>query len=113
MKAVCNKCGEFKPTAWKRCIKCNFRPVGDDEKAQHLLLSSHFKSAKELQVISEYIQSGQALEFKKKDMDVVMLVLKDTDRRRRQEFMHMVKLCGVFLLSILMMVAYYFIQTSK
>ena len=65
MKAVCFKCGDFKPTAWKRCVNCNYRPVGDDEKARHLLLSSHFKSVKELQLLSEHIKSDKTLKFTK------------------------------------------------
>lgn len=113
MKAVCYKCGDFKPTAWKRCKSCNYRPVGDDEKAQHLLLSSHFNSEKKLLKFSEHIKDGKPLEFKKKDLEVVRLVLKDTIKRGQQHKIYIFKLAGTFLLTILFMVIFYFIQTAK
>lgn len=113
MKAVCFKCGEYKPTAWKRCTKCNFRPVGDDEKAKSLFCSSHFKKDKELEVYSKHLKEGKALEFKPKDLEVVTVVLNSQKNYKRQEKIYFLKLIGAFMLTIVFMVIFYFIQSSK
>ncbi|MCH2205067.1 MAG: hypothetical protein MK132_04235 [Lentisphaerales bacterium] len=113
MKAICYKCGDYKPSAWKRCTGCDYRPVGDDEKAKSLFCSSHFKSDKELELYSKHLKAGKSLEFKPKDLEVVTVVLNSKQNHKRQEKIYFLKLIGAFLLTIAFMVIFYFIQSSK
>lgn len=113
MKAVCFKCGEYKPSAWKRCTGCNYRPVGDDEKAKSLFFSTHFKKENELSTYSQHLKDGKTIEFKPKDLEVVTLVLNSKNGHKRREKIYMLKLIGAFMLTIVFMVIYYFIQTNK
>jgi hypothetical protein len=113
MKAVCLKCGSFKESAWNRCKDCNYRPVGDEEKAQHLLLSTHFNNDKALLQYSEHIKTGKEVDFKEKDLDVVTNILNKKFKHRQYQKMYILKLTGAFLLTIVFMVIYYYIQTSS
>ena len=113
MKAVCFRCGDFKPSAWKRCTQCNYRPVGDDEKAKHLLLSTHFNNETKLKEFSEHIKNGQEVDFKDKDLEVVMIVLKDKEKNIRYERIHVLKLVGVFCLTLLLILGYYIVMSYR
>ena len=112
MKAVCARCGTYKESAWKRCTQCNYRPVGDEEKAQHLLLSTHFNNAAKLQKFSEHIKNGQSIDFKDKDLALVTEVLKKKHQSDKQQRGYMLKLFGCFLLTVLLMVGFYFIKAN-
>ena len=109
MNAVCLKCGSFKENAWEECPQCKHCPTELD-KAQHLLLSTHFNPKKKLDEFSECIKNGKEVEFKEKDLQTVKLVLAKKDLSKNKQRLHMLKLWGVFVLSILMIVAYYFIR---
>ena len=112
MKAVCGRCGTFKETAWKRCTQCNYRPVGDEEKAQHLLLSTHCNTAAKLQQFSEHIKSGKSIEFKDKELALVTEILKKKYQSEKSQRAYMLKLIGCFLLTILLMVGFYFLKAT-
>ena len=112
MKAVCARCGAFKESAWKRCTECNYRPVGDEEKAQHLLLSTHFNDSTMLKQFSEYIKNGKKIEFKEKDLARVTEVLKKKYQSDRKQRAYILKLIGCFLLTILLMVGFYLLKAQ-
>jgi hypothetical protein len=113
MKAVCLRCGSFKNNAWKRCGECNYRPVGDEEKAQHLLLSSHFNKDKKLQEFADHIKEGKEVDFKDKDLEMVTEVLKNKFQSQKNRNKYIFKLAGSFCLTIILMVIFYFIKAKK
>ena len=113
MKAVCIKCGEFKESAWVRCKSCNYRPVSEEEKAQFLLLSTHFNSETKLKNFSEHIKSGKEIDFKPKDLAFVTEVLKQRYTSKSEQRKYIIKLCACFLLTVLFMVIFYYYQASK
>ena len=113
MKAVCSQCGEFKESAWITCDGCNFRPNSEREKAQGLLLSTHFNSEKKLKQFATHIRSGKELDFKEKDLAVVTDVLKTRQDHLKEQKKHIMKLAASFLLTIIFMVFFYYYKTSK
>ena len=112
MKAICARCGTYKESAWKRCKECNYRPVGDEEKAQHLLLSTHFNKAEQLASFSKHIKNGKEIEFKEKDLALVTEVLKKKYQSDKSQRAYMLKLIGCFLLTILLMIGFYYIKSK-
>ena len=102
MKAVCARCGTFKEHAWKRCKDCNYRPVGDEEKAKSLLLSTHFNDDKKLAAFSTHIKEKKEIEFKDKDLAMVTEVLKHKHQHNKSQKIYMAKLVGSFLLTIVL-----------
>ena len=102
------KCGESKKGAWKVCGACQFTPKNDTEKAQHLFLSTHFNSEKKLQVFSEHIKSGKDVTFKEKDLQLVTTVLDRKQKNKKEQRLYLMKLCGVFALTIIIMISFYY-----
>jgi hypothetical protein len=113
MKAVCLRCGAFKDGAWNRCNECNYRPVGDEEKAKHLLLSSHFNNEKILQQYSDHIKSKKEIDFKEKDLDMVTKILNKKFEHRQYQKIYLMKLTGAFLLTIVFIVIFYFVKKNS
>ena len=113
MKAVCAKCGEFKESAWVSCSWCNFKPSTETEKAQCLLLSTHFNNDSQLQRFSKHIKSGKELDFKERDLQMVTQVLKQKNDSTKEQKKHILKLTGSFLLTVLFMVIFYYYKKSK
>ena len=113
MKAVCAKCGEFKESSWVTCSSCNFKPSSEEEKAQCLLLSSHFNNDKKLKKFSIHIKAGNILDFREQDLLVVTEVLKQKHSSVKEQRKHILKLTASFLLTVLFMVIFYYYQRSK
>lgn len=113
MKAVCAKCGEFKESAWVLCKSCNFKPSTEEEKAQYLLLSTHFNNDSRLQQFSQHIKGGNIIDFKEKDLLMVTQVLKQKHNSVKEQQKHILKLSASFLLTIVFMVILYYYQSSK
>ncbi|MCM8525988.1 MAG: hypothetical protein NE327_05700 [Lentisphaeraceae bacterium] len=112
MKAVCAKCGEFKESAWVVCQSCNFKPSTDEEKAQFLLLSTHFNNEKKLKKFSEHIKAGNIIDFREQDLLMVTQVLQQKSNSIKEQKKHILKLTGSFLLTIVFMVIFYYYQRS-
>lgn len=113
MKAVCLRCGSFKESAWNRCKECNYRPVGDEEKAQHLLMSTHFNTEKKLAGFSDHIKSGKEVDFKEKDLEMVTETLNKKFQHSKDQNKYIMKLVGSFLLTVALMVAFYLFQSQS
>ena len=110
MKAICIKCGEAKNGAWQSCPACQFTPVDDNDKAQHLFLSSHFNNENKLKKFSEHIKKGNDIDFKAQDLALVTAVLERKEKNKKAQQIYILKLWGVFALTIAVMIGFYYIK---
>ncbi len=60
MKAICIRCGAFKPRALAPCPDCGHRPEGGDRPLSYLL-SSHHLSEPELERAADRLRAGEAV----------------------------------------------------
>ena len=60
---VCLKCGAMKVGAWSQCHKCNYDPVSPEDRAKHVMASSHYMTKEQLNQISERVKAGHELNF--------------------------------------------------
>lgn len=110
MKSICGKCGQYKEGAWKACGNCGFIPVSTEDKATHLLLSSHFTTLHNLEKFSNHLKSGQALAFQPKDLEIVKETIYKKEQSKKKQRIYLLKLFGCFLLSIIAMIAFYYFK---
>ncbi len=61
--AVCTKCGVIKHGALTPCLKCQFDPELNEEKAKAMILTDHFLCKEELEKISKRIQNDQPVTY--------------------------------------------------
>ena len=113
MEAVCVKCGEYKDSAWIKCTSCDFSPNTEEERAKLLLLSTHFNNERNLRKFSQHIKNGSEVDFKEKDLEVVMQVLKTKKKSSKEHRKYILTLTGSFLLTIIFMVIFYYYQVNR
>ncbi len=88
MRAICVRCGAFKPRALAPCPDCGYRPEGGDRPLSYLL-SSHHLSEPELERAADRLRAGEAaapprdlLEIARTELTATQAPLEDEDRDR-------------------------------
>jgi hypothetical protein len=78
--AICVRCGELKPAALGKCVRCGFLPSSPEDQARSLMLSRQFDAGEtviglqpqDLHTVATRIQSGEPFHF---DPDVLAMVM--------------------------------------
>lgn len=78
--AVCLLCGHIKTGAWVVCPGCRHQPKTLEDRARHLITTSHYLKPDKLEAIAQEIKAGNSPQFLPEQVQAVIGEIERMDK---------------------------------